>query len=135
MATAVPSPYTPPLGTTRDLPAYPVNIKKLLDIIHLQLQLIMNVMSTFLDTPHLLPPTVTPLQERTGPVPPPAPSPTPYTHPTVPGTPPSQDACPNIPPTAQLASADTTGQGTGHTCPLPCVEPPLPHPPHPSKPG
>src|SRR5216683_3867085 len=42
MASALPNPFAPMLGTIRDLPAHPASVEKILNIILLQLQLLMS---------------------------------------------------------------------------------------------
>ncbi len=58
MANAQSNPYAPMLGTIRDLPANPVAVERILDIIYMQLQLLMSATSTLTRT-HYTTPTQT----------------------------------------------------------------------------
>jgi len=51
MASTLSNPYAHMLGTLRDLPAHPITIEKILDIIYLQLQLLTTATSALIETP------------------------------------------------------------------------------------
>ncbi len=73
MATAQSNPYTPMLGTIRDLPANPASVEKLLDIIYLQLKLLTSATLTLTETTYNpLPPypiTSVPQADQVSPMP------------------------------------------------------------------